>query len=89
MQDARLKPFPLVENPSFASVAEIDYLRDDDLVFICKTGQEIRLFSQRDMLVEVVNTEVNGLAMAVTYSPITRSGIAWRDLFEHVQVFEL
>jgi len=25
----------------------------------------------------VVNTEVNGVAMAITYCPITRSGIAW------------
>ena len=29
------------------------------------------------MYVEVVNTEVKGAAMAITYCPITRSGIAW------------
>ena len=32
-----LNPFPLIDNPSFVSVAEIDYLREDDMVFICKT----------------------------------------------------
>lgn len=72
-----LNPFPLIENPSFASVAEIDNLRDDAKVFISKTGGEIRVYSHRDMLVEVVNTEVNGIPMAITYCPITRSGIAW------------
>ena len=72
-----LNPFPLIDNPTFVSVAEIDYLRDDDMVFICKAGGEIRVYSHRDMLVEVVNTEVNGEHMAITYCPITRSGIAW------------
>ena len=72
-----LNPFPLIEDPSFGSVAEIDYLRDENMVFICKTGEDIRVYSHRDMLVEVVNTEVNGVAMAITYCPITRSGIAW------------
>ena len=72
-----LNPFPLIINPSFTSVNEIDYLRDDDMVFICNTGEDVRVYAHRDMLVEVVNLELKGVAMAVTYCPITRSGIAW------------
>jgi hypothetical protein len=72
-----LNPFPLIEDPFFVSVAEIDYLRDEERVFVCNAGGEIRIYSHRDMLVEVVNTEVNGIPMAITYCPITRSGISW------------
>jgi hypothetical protein len=72
-----LNPFPLIENPGYVSVAEKHDLRDDDLVFICKSGGDIRVFSRRDMYVEVVNTQVNGFPVAITYCPITRSGIAW------------
>ena len=70
-------PFPLIEDPAYVSVDEADFLRTDDMVFICKIGKDIRVFSHKDMLVEVVNTELDGRPVAITYCPITRSGMAW------------
>jgi hypothetical protein len=72
-----LNPFPLIENPSFVTVTDVDNIRDDEMVFICRAGADTRVYSHNDMHVEVVNMEVNGIPVAITYCPITRSGIAW------------
>jgi hypothetical protein len=72
-----LNPFKLIENPQYASVQEIDYLKDDAMVFITKASGDLQVFPSRNMMVEVVNDVTNGLWTAITYCPITRSGIHW------------
>lgn len=72
-----LNPFKLIENPEYSTVDEIVHLRDDDLVFLTKASGTVQVFPYRHMLVEVVNESVNGVWMAITYCPITRSGINW------------
>ena len=71
-----LNPFPLVENPPYRPVYEIDFMQDDELVFISKSCGFILVYPLRSMYVEVVNEAQNGVFMAVTYCPITRSGIS-------------
>ena len=71
-----LNPFPLVENPSYRPVHEIDFMQDDELVFISKSCGFIIVYPVRSMYVEVVNEAQNGVFMAVTYCPITRSGVS-------------
>ena len=72
-----LNPFKLIENPQYASVHDIDYLDEDNMVFITKASGDLQVFPHRNMGVEVVNEETNGVLMAITYCPITRSGINW------------
>ena len=72
-----LNPFKLIENPPYVTVDEIAHLRDDDLVFLTKASGKVQVFPYRHMLVEVVNEAENGVWMAITYCPITRSGINW------------
>ncbi len=72
-----LNPFKLIQDPLYMTTGEIDYLRDNDRVFILKAGNELLVYPHRDMMVEVVNDEENDIYFAITYCPITRSGIAW------------
>ncbi|MDF1574290.1 MAG: DUF3179 domain-containing (seleno)protein [Bacteroidales bacterium] len=75
-----LNPFRLIENPLYSAVEEAGHLRDNDMVFITKADGEVKVYPHRHMHVEVVNEEANGVLMAITYCPITRSGINWNRL---------
>jgi len=72
-----LNPFKLIENPLYAPVHEIDYMNDNDMVLLTRASGEVLVFPRRHMHVEVVNDAANGVEMAITYCPITRSGINW------------
>ena len=72
-----LNPFKLIENPLYAPANEISYLRDDDMVFLTRASGDVLVFPHRDMGVEVVNVDANGVLMAITYCPITKSGNIW------------
>ena len=73
----QLSPWNLIENPVYTPVHEIDYINDHEQVFISKACGVVLVYPHRKMIVEVVNEEAHGVLMAVTYCPITRSGIAW------------
>ena len=72
-----LNPFKLIDSPSYLPTHEIDYIRDEELVFISKACGYVQVFPHRSMRVEVVNDISHGIAFAITYCPITRSGIGW------------
>lgn len=69
---------PSVDNPTFAPIAEIDFLTDDDLVVAVKEGNEIRAYAH-DILDwhEIVNDKVNDRAVSITYCPLTGTAIGW------------
>jgi hypothetical protein len=71
-----LNPFQLHENPTYKAVHEVDFLQDDELVFVSKACGLILVYPVRSMYVELVNEAANGVYMAVSYCPITRSGIS-------------
>ncbi len=73
----KLNPFKLINNPEYTPVHMIDYIDDEELVFISKACGFVLVYPHRFMNVEVVNEESHGVLMAVTYCPITRSGIGW------------
>jgi uncharacterized protein DUF3179 len=75
-----LSPWKLIENPSYTPIHEIDFMRDNELVFISKACGFVMVFPHRTMIVEILNEESHGVLMAVTYCPITRSGIAWNRI---------
>ena len=76
----QLLPWELIQNPEHTAANEIDYLDDNELVFIIKTGETVFAYPLRFMLVEVVNEDFDGALTAVTYCPITKSAIAWNRL---------
>jgi hypothetical protein len=76
----QLLPFALIQNPGHFPANEIDYLDDNELVFITKTSGSVFAYPLRFMGVEVVNENIDGVLTAVTYCPLTRSAIAWNRI---------
>ena len=72
-----LNPFELYDFPSYVPTHELDFMRDEELVFMTKACGYVQVFPHRSMHVEVVNDISHGIAFAITYCPITRSGISW------------
>ncbi len=75
-----LNPFELIDNPDYRPVHELDYMQDDELVFMTRACGFVQVFPHRSMVVEVVNDWAHGVMIAVTYCPITRSGIGWNRI---------
>lgn len=69
---------PSVDNPEFKMASEIEYMNDNDLVLGFKVEDEIRAYTHPVLdWHEIVNDEVNGVPIAITYCPLTGTGIGW------------
>jgi len=69
---------PALTEPEFAAISQIDYLSDNDLVLGFKSGNTIRAYSHAILdWHEIINDEVNGTSIAITYCPLTGTGIGW------------
>lgn len=78
----QLLPWELIQNPEHISAREIHYMDDAEMVFISKVKGSVFVYPLRFMHVEVVNEEINGMLVAVTYCPITKSANAWNRQVE-------
>lgn len=69
---------PSIDNPRFTDAGSVAYLNPDDLVLGVKVGNEIRAYPHIILdWHEIVNDDVNGLPLAITYCPLTGTGIGW------------
>lgn len=69
---------PSIDNPQFTDVNNASFLTDDDLVIGYKNGAIVRAYAHPIMdWHEIVNDDVNGEKIAITYCPLTGSAIAW------------
>lgn len=69
---------PSVDNPQFAKVNATTYLQDEDLVIGIAVGEEVRAYPHPILdWHEIVNDQIEEVAYALTYCPLTGSGIAW------------
>ena len=69
---------PSVDNPAFTSSSDINYMNDDDLILGIQVGDEVRGYTHPVLdWHEIVNDEVNGFPIAITYCPLTGTGIGW------------
>ena len=69
---------PALTNPQFASISSTNYLKNSDLVLIMKAGNEIRMYPHPILdWHEIINDEISGTKFALTYCPLTGTGIAW------------
>jgi hypothetical protein len=64
-------------NPQFINVTQATYLDDEDLVLGVKIRQEVRAYPHRLLdWHEIANDKIDNMSIAVTYCPLTGSGIA-------------
>ncbi len=67
---------PSIQHPKFIGIEEVTFLQEDDLVYGVVRNGEARAYAMRILdWHEVVNDEFD-IKMAVTYCPLTGSGIA-------------
>lgn len=67
-----------IDEPQFVSKDDIDFMRPDDLVLAVKFGNEIRAYPHKVLNYhEIVNDEINGIPLGITFCPLTGSGISW------------
>ncbi|MCK0135920.1 DUF3179 domain-containing protein [Arenibacter sp. S6351L] len=69
---------PALDHPKFTNVQNIDYLNDTDLVIGIKNGEEIKAYPHAILdWHEIVNDNISNVLVAVTYCPLTGTGIGW------------
>ncbi len=72
---------PALVNPGFEHAQSVDYLKNDDLVIGIKIGDETRAYPHIILdWHEIINDEINGSKFAITYCPLTGSGIGWNRI---------
>lgn len=74
---------PALENPKFVVASEANYLSDNDLVLGYKNGSEVAAYPHAILdWHEIINDKVNEHAFAVTYCPLTGTGIGWERVID-------
>lgn len=74
---------PALVNPNFGTVQNTDYLLDTDLVIGFKQGDDIRAYPHAILdWHEIVNDNIGTVSVAVTYCPLTGTGIGWNRVIK-------
>ena len=77
---------PSVDNPEFIEVNAVSNLSDNDLVVGVKVGEEIKAYPHPILdWHEIVNDEIGGQSLALTYCPLTGTGIGWNRMVNGVE----
>lgn len=69
---------PALENPEFVLASEVDFLAPVDKIIGFKSGDEIHAYTHRVLdWHEIINDDVNGTKIAMTYCPLTGTAVGW------------
>lgn len=71
---------PALVNPDMKPIGNsgLNYLEDDDLLVVYKSGNDVRAYSQRVMdWHEIINDKIGDDNVAITYCPLTGTAIGW------------
>ncbi len=73
-----LDGIPSVDEPNFNKIADINFLSDDDLVLVIAEGDIIKAYPHPILdWHEIVNDQIGSKKLAITYCPLTGTGVAW------------
>lgn len=69
---------PALTNPELISPSAASYLLEDDLVLGLKRGNTVIAYPHRILdWHEIINVDVEDLSIAITYCPLTGTGVGW------------
>ena len=69
---------PALTNPDMVSIAQVNYMNDEDLIIGFKDGDEVKGYTHVVLdWHEIINDVVGDKNIAVTYCPLTGTGIGW------------
>ncbi|MEN8230428.1 MAG: DUF3179 domain-containing (seleno)protein, partial [Bacteroidota bacterium] len=72
-----LDPFILIDQPQYRPVDSFSHFQNEELVLMLKKEGVVYVYPHREMYVEVVNEYRDGHPIAITFCPLTRSGLGW------------
>jgi len=77
-----LDGIPSIDDPNFTRASDVDYLEDQDLILGIRVGQTIKGYPHPILdWHEIVNDEIGSENIALTYCPLTGTGVGWgRDI---------
>jgi hypothetical protein len=69
---------PAIDNPQFTRATDVNFLSSDDLMMVIPDGDGVKAYPIPILdWHEIVNDEVGDEKMAITYCPLTGTGIGW------------
>ena len=69
---------PSVDNPNFTIAETVNFVNPDDLVVAVNLGGEVKAYPHPILdWHEIVNDRVGNVSLALTYCPLTGTGIGW------------
>lgn len=69
---------PSIDRPNFSSVDEADFIPDERKVLGVKIDDEVRAYPHQILdWHEIVNDQIGDSALAITFCPLTGTGIGW------------
>jgi len=72
---------PALENPIFLTADDATFLFEEDLVIGFKNGDDIRAYPHTILdWHEIINDNIGNVSLAVTYCPLTGTGIGWNRI---------
>ena len=72
---------PALVNPDLSDVQGINYLQGNDLVIGFKRGNDVRAYPHAILdWHEIINDNIDDVSVAITYCPLTGTGIGWNRL---------
>ncbi len=80
---------PAISSPAFVSATNASFMTDDEIVLVIKVGDDVRAYPHMVLdWHEIVNDKVGDLNVAITYCPLTGTGVGWnRELSGKVTTF--
>ena len=77
---------PALENPVMVTAQNASLLSDSDLVLGYKKGNDVRAY-QHNILDwhEIVNDNIDNVSLAITYCPLTGTGIGWNRFVDGIE----
>ncbi len=76
-----LIPWPLIDNPDYVQAGQARNIDDNELVIVYKGENQVYVYPTGVMhAVEIVNDLIDGIHLAITYCPLTKSSLAWKRI---------
>lgn len=77
---------PALVNPTFVTASQANFLNDADLVLVFKNGNDVRAYPHIILdWHEIVNDNIGDISMAVTFCPLTGTGIGWGRMVNNTE----
>ncbi len=74
---------PALVNPDLTTIQNINYLSENDLVIGIKNGDDVRAYPHAILdWHEIVNDDLGNVSVAITYCPLTGTGIGWNRILD-------